>query len=69
MIDRKEYLEMCQINSAYPKSVCVLYKGIKYCPDKLVVWFEKGIPKNTARMMADIGTSYIECDLREVDKL
>jgi hypothetical protein len=66
MDDRKRYLEMCQINSASPKSVVVEYKGIRYYPEKLVVWFNNGKPKNTARMTAVVGTSGIECDLLEV---
>jgi hypothetical protein len=69
MIERKEYLEMCQINSVYSKNVSVQYKGIEYYPEKLVVWFENGKTKNSARMRAAVGTSYIECDLQEVDKI
>lgn len=66
MNDRKKYLEMCQVNSVVPKSIVVEYKGTRYYPEKLVVWFNNGKPQNTARMVAVVGTSGIECDLSEV---
>lgn len=66
MNDRKRYLEMCQHNSVYPKSIIVEYQGAKYHPQKLVVWFDGGKPKNTARMVSVVGYSVIECDLSEV---
>mgnify|MGYP003300668860 CR=1 FL=1 len=66
MIERKKYLEMCQYNSIYPKTVVVEYQGIKYYPEKLIIWFKNGETKNTARMISAFGTSGIECDLSDV---
>ena len=66
MIERKTYLEMCQCNSIYPQSIVVECDGIKYYPSKLVVWFDKGKTKNTARMISVIGSCEIECDISKV---
>lgn len=66
MNDRKKYLEMCQYNLVYPKSVLAEYNGVKYYPQKLVVWFDGGKTKNSARMISAVGNSVIECDLSDV---
>lgn len=68
-MERKKYLELMQANSVYPKSIVLEYKGVRYYPEKLVVWFENGIVKNSARMRAVVGTSAIECDLSEITRL
>ena len=66
MIERKLYLEMCQRNSVYSKSEIVEYKGIQYYPQRLLIWFQNGTPKNSAIMDAVIGSSGIQCDLSDV---
>ena len=45
MIDRKEFLMMCQKNSVYPQSCKIKYHDAEYYPLALYIWFDdKGNP-------------------------
>lgn len=52
MIDRKRYLELCQINSVYyPMRAKVKCDGIEYYPKNLVIWFDgEGKAQNSSTM-------------------
>ena len=52
MIDRKRYLELCQINSVYyPMRAKVKCDGIEYYPKNLVIWFNSNSEaQNSATM-------------------
>lgn len=52
MIERKRYLELCQINSVYyPMREKVTYQGIEYYPINLTIWFDsKGKTQNSGSM-------------------
>jgi hypothetical protein len=69
-MERKRYLEICQRNAVNGDSVLVSWKGIRYYPRKLFVWFDKnGRTMNTAQMVALIGDSAIEARLEELEEI
>lgn len=70
MIDRKRYLEICQINAIYPNSKKVKIMETEYFPQKLVIWFDKqGKTKNTCRMIDACARSVIESDINEIEEI
>ena len=69
-MDRKRYLELCQVNAVFPKSAKVDCGGIQFYPQKLVIWFDKhGRVINSARMTAVVGNSVQECPIDEVEEI
>jgi hypothetical protein len=67
MIERKRYLELCQMNSVYPKSVVVLFNNGKYHPLALKIWFNgDGATKNTAEMMDAVSHTKLYCDIKDI---
>lgn len=67
MIDRKKYLEMCQINSAYPNSIYVEYLDMILQPKALKVWFNgMGEPQNSAILLDKKTGTEITCKLQDV---
>lgn len=66
-MERKRYLELCQRNAVYEKSVLVLYDGNEYYPQKIQVWFDKkGKTKNTAILLDKNLNSVVHCKVEEV---
>jgi hypothetical protein len=66
-MERKRYLELCQMNAVYPQSVIVECNGKDYYPRSLTVWFNSsGETKNTATMLDKNCRSEIHCNLSEV---
>ena len=66
-MERKRYLELCQKNAVYEKSVLVLYDGNEYYPQKIQVWFDKkGKTKNTAILLDKNLNSAVHCRVEEV---
>jgi hypothetical protein len=68
-MERKRYLELCQINSFYKNKEKVLYKGAEYIPIELIIWFEKGKPKNSSYIKSVIGNSYIRANIEDVEEI
>ena len=69
-VERKLYLELCQRNAVYEKSVLVLYDGNEYYPQKIQVWFDKkGKTKNTAILLDKNLNSIVEANLERVDEV
>lgn len=69
-MERKRYLELCQKNSVYEKSVLVLYDGIEYYPKKIQVWFDnKGKTKNTAILLGKNLNTIVEASLERVGEI
>lgn len=69
-MDRKRYLELCQVNAVFPKSAKADYGGIQFCPQKLVIGFDKhGHVTNSARMTAVVGNSVQECPIECVEEI
>lgn len=67
IVERKRYLELCQKNSVYEKSVLVLHDGTEYYPQKIQVWFDKkGKTKNTAILLDKKSNSVVHCRVEEV---
>ena len=67
IVERKRYLELCQKNAVYEKSVLVLYDGNEYYPQKIQVWFDKkGKTKNTAILLDKNLKSVVHCRVEEV---
>ena len=40
-MQRKRYLELCQINAVYPKSKTVVHDGIEYYPQSFQILFDE----------------------------
>ena len=69
MIDRKEFLMMCQKNSVYPRSCKIIYHDAEYYPLALYIWFDdKGNPHNTAVIEEVNANSITYGKLQEVEK-
>lgn len=68
-MDRKRYLELCQINSVYENQEVVVCQGIKYYPMELIIGFEKGKAKNSAYMRSAIGNSYTRSNIEDVEEI
>ena len=69
MIDRKEFLMMCQKNSVYPQSCKIKYHDAEYYPLALYIWFDdKGNPQNTAVIEEVNANSITYGKLQEVEK-
>ena len=69
-MERKRFLELCQKNSVYEKSVLVLYDGCEYYPKKIQVWFDKkGKTKNTAILLDKNLNCVVEANLEKVDEV
>lgn len=67
MIDRKRYLELCQQNASFPKSVLVDYNGQNCYPKSLTIWFDsKGSVQNTANIIDSTGRCEIHCGIWEL---
>jgi hypothetical protein len=67
MIDRKDFLKLCQQNSVHPKSVFVLVDGIKYHPKSLEISFDKnGKTLNRAILLDDNQNSLLNCPIEDV---
>lgn len=70
MIERKRYLELCQINSINDPCKKILWEGIEYFPQKLVLWFDKnGNVQNTGRMISAVGKSVLEAKLSDLEEI
>lgn len=68
-MERKTYLELCQKNSLFPKSVMVEYGGALYYPKAYLLWFDdQGIAKHSALMAGKIGKHEIRCLLDDVEE-
>ena len=68
-MERKRYLELCQLNAVYPATKTVLFDGIKYHPMKLKISFdEKGRTKNTAIIKDTRCNSYIHASLERLEE-
>ena len=66
-MERKRYLELCQRNAIYPKSVIVEYNGGDYYPVSLMIWFNSsGETQNTAKLIDKNCHSETHCRLSEV---
>jgi hypothetical protein len=66
-MERKTYLELCQKNSLFPKSVMVEYGGAFYYPKGYLLWFDdQGITKHSALMTGKMGKHEIRCLLEDV---
>ena len=68
-MDRKRYLELCQIISIYENQSMVICQGIKYYPIELVIGFEKSKTKNSAYMKAVVGNSYTRANVEDVEEV
>ena len=69
-MDRKRYLELCQVNSVFQNSKKAIYGGIKYYPQKLVIGFDNhGHVTNSARMNSVVGNSVQECPIDDVEEI
>lgn len=67
MIERKRYLELCQMNAVYPDTVVVNYNGAKYHPVSYLMWFDrKGSPNNTAVLHSVGQRVYTQASLADV---
>ena len=61
---------MCQRNAMEKGSVKVIYKGVEYFPDKLLVWFDdKGETQNTAVLLSVKARSHTYALLKDVSKI
>lgn len=68
-MDRKRYLELCQINSVNPNSVIVFYQNAKYHPLALKIWFNgNGGTKNTAEMVDCLSRTKLYADVKDVSE-
>jgi hypothetical protein len=68
-MDRKRYLELCQINSVYENQAVVICQGVKYYPMELIIGFDKGKTKNSAYMKAIVGNSYTRANAEDVEEV
>ena len=79
MIDRREYLEMCQRVSVLPSGVFgikqnvtddlkVVHNGIEYYPISYKLSFDNGRPTHTAILHDLKANSIIDADLETVTK-
>lgn len=69
-MDRKRYLELCQVNAVFPKSAKVDCGGIQFYPQKLVIWFDKhGHVINSARMTSVVGNSCQEALIEDIEEI
>lgn len=79
MIDRREYLEMCQKVSVLPSGVFgikqnvpddlkVIHNGIEYYPISYKLSFDNGRPTHTAVLHDLKANSIIDADLETVTK-
>jgi hypothetical protein len=69
-MDRKRYLELCQQNAVYPKSVFVDYCGTKYHPFELLIGFNsKGQTLNRAILHDVNANSTLQVWLEDVNEL
>ena len=69
MIERKRYLEICRENSVFPKSKYVWFNGIKYYPEKYILWFDKkGNTRHSAFMLSEVQKSTMQCDLADLSE-
>ena len=71
MIDRKCYLELCQINSVYyPFRAKVTYQGIEYYPKNLVIWFDgEGKTQNSGTMYECKSGSQLTALLADLEEI
>ena len=66
-MDRKEYLEICQRNSACEDKETVLFGGIEYYPISYCLWFDKkGAVMHSAIMTEKKSGSELRCLLEDV---
>lgn len=69
-MDRKHFLELCQINAVSPYTVIVLYSGIECYPKALKIWFNSaGETQNTAVLIEKKTRCVIECRTSEIKSL
>ena len=67
-MDRKEYLQLCQQNSVYLKSVKVVWNNIPYFPMAYQLSFnEKGEARHTAILKECSANSVMHCELSKVE--
>ena len=68
-MDRKKYLQLCQQNAVYPKSVIVWFDGIGYHPIEYRFGFdEKGNSVHKAVLHDLKANSIINCPLEGVNE-
>lgn len=68
-MERNRYLELCKKNSLDPNSVILTYRGFKYYPLGLKVWFDgQGNTKNTAEMVGCYSRTKLYADVKDVNE-
>jgi hypothetical protein len=67
-MERKEYLEKCQMNAVYPQSVKAIHNGGVYYPQSLEIYFDSsGYTQNSAIMKDAKANCLVHCKLSEVE--
>lgn len=67
MIERKRFLELCQINSVLSKKEKVKYKDVEYYPKSLIIWYnEKGETQNSGFLIECKSNSGMQADLKQI---
>ena len=67
MIEPKRYLEHCRYNAVYGNIQTVYFRGSKYYPKELTIWFDADANTVYSAMMSSmIGRSDVRVRLSEV---
>lgn len=70
MIERKRYLELCQMNAVNWHSVKVMWNDSEYYPEKLIIWFDpSGATRNTASLVSVVGRSSVNVDIKSIREM
>ena len=68
-MERKRYLELCQINSVYKGSKKVYFDGIEYFPLSYEMSFENGVAINSAVLMDKKANSLVKAKIERIEEV